>query len=396
MKKVTLVFFDAGGGHRSATNALRTVITRQQRPWCVEALNLQELLDPMDPFLRYTGTRLQDVYNRILANGYTLGAPQMLRILHLLVRLYHRRMVPVIQRYWAAARPDLVVSCIPNFNRTLAVSVRRALPGVPFATILTDLADYPPHFWIEPESEFLICGTPRAAQQARASGHAANRVFSVSGMILNPAFYESPPVNRAEERKRLRLDPELPTGLILFGGAGAKVMRDIVERLDDSRLQLQLIAICGHNRKLADKLRFRRTRIPLFVEGFTTKVPYYMQLSDFLIGKTGPGSISEAVAMKLPVIVERNAKTLPQERYNADWILENGVGMVLPTFRAIVSAVEQLLDPAILARCRARCAQMNNQAVFEIPGYLEQILAQAESELSLTTSVTSRSDPGGE
>ena len=34
--------------------------------------------------------------------------------------------------------------------------------------------------------------------------------------------------------------------------------------------------------------------------------------------------------MKLPVIVERNAWTLPQERYNADWVRENGVGLVVP------------------------------------------------------------------
>ena len=150
-----------------------------------------------------------------------------------------------------------------------------------------------------------------------------------------------------------------------------------------------MIAICGHNRALADKLRLQRTRIPLFVEGFTSNVPYYMQLADFLIGKTGPGSISEAVAMKLPVIVERNAWTLPQERYNAEWILENGVGMVLPTFRFIVSAVEQLLDPATLARCRSSCARMNNQAVFEIPGHLEQILAHAGSNSRAISPVAS-------
>ncbi len=60
-----------------------------------------------------------------------------------------------------------------------------------------------------------------------------------------------------------------------------------------------------------------------------------MQLADFFIGKPGPGSLSEALAMHLPVIVERNAWTLPQERYNADWVLENEVGLVLPEFSTI-------------------------------------------------------------
>ena len=71
------------------------------------------------------------------------------------------------------------------------------------------------------------------------------------------------------------------------------------------------------------------------MEGFTSEIPYYMHLSDFFIGKPGPGSISEALAMQLPVIVERNAWTLPQERYNTEWIREKQVGVVLKSFRDI-------------------------------------------------------------
>ena len=71
------------------------------------------------------------------------------------------------------------------------------------------------------------------------------------------------------------------------------------------------------------------------MEGFTSEIPYYMHLSDFFVGKPGPGSISEAMHMQLPVVVERNAWTLPQERYNTDWIREMQVGVVLPSFREI-------------------------------------------------------------
>ena len=70
-----------------------------------------------------------------------------------------------------------------------------------------------------------------------------------------------------------------------------------------------------------------------------------MQLADYFIGKPGPGSISEAVAMRLPVIVERNAWTLPQERYNAEWVREQGVGIVLTNFRGIARAVDGCWNP---------------------------------------------------
>ena len=79
--------------------------------------------------------------------------------------------------------------------------------------------------------------------------------------------------------------------------------------------------------------------------------------------------------MRLPVIVKRNAWTLPQERYNAEWIRGNGIGIVLPDFRGIARAVEELLEPAAYARFRAATERMHNRAVFEIPDILEKILA---------------------
>jgi 1,2-diacylglycerol 3-beta-galactosyltransferase len=102
-----------------------------------------------------------------------------------------------------------------------------------------------------------------------------------------------------------------------------------------------------------------------------------MQLADFFIGKPGPGSISEALKMKLPVIVECNAWTLPQERYNAEWITGLGAGIVLKNFRGIAEAVNQLLEPAAYERYRANAAAQDNRAVFEIPDILHRILEQS-------------------
>jgi UDP-N-acetylglucosamine:LPS N-acetylglucosamine transferase len=135
--------------------------------------------------------------------------------------------------------------------------------------------------------------------------------------------------------------------------------------------------ICGHNRKVETRLRALRRPAPIFVEGFTKDVPRYMQLADYFIGKPGPGSISEAIAMRLPVIVERNAWTLPQERYNADWIREYRVGVVLSSFRRIGEAIAELLEPGRIDEFRVNAAKMNNRAVFEIPDVLDKVLAEA-------------------
>ena len=373
MKKLDFIFFDAGGGHRAAANALRQVVEAQGRPWDVRMVNLQELLDSLDIFRRYTGLRLQDIYNLLLKRGWTLGSAQLTAAMHGVIRLFHGRQVRTLEAFWSEGRPDMVVSLVPNFNRALGESLRRALPGVPLVTVLTDLADYPPHFWIEREEQHLICGSEKATEQALAMGHAEARVFQVSGMILNPKFYETAPLStedRAAARRELGFDNAKPVGLVSFGGEGAPVMLDIAGRLGNR----QLLLICGHNEKLRARLQAFRRTAPSYVEGFTREVPRYMQLADYFIGKPGPGSISEAVLMGLPVIVERNAWTLPQERYNADWVREHGVGLVLPGFRRIAEAVDQLLEPAAYARFREAARRQRNRAVFEIPEILDKVL----------------------
>jgi 1,2-diacylglycerol 3-beta-galactosyltransferase len=379
MKTVELVFFDAGGGHRSAANALCEVVRGGNRPWEMKMMNLQELLDEMDIFRKLTGYRLQDLYNLMLRKGWTLGSPWLMKGMHAVIWSLHTKQVKLLSEYWRTTQPDLVVSVIPNFNRALFDAIARVMPHVPMVTILTDMADYPPHFWIERQKQYFICGTERAYQQAMKLGHTPDRVFRASGMILNPKYYEPVEVNRGPDRAALGLDPELPTALMMFGGEGSPKMLDIARALNASGMNLQIIAICGKSRKLESAMRSIKSRIKIHVEGFTREVPRFMRLADFFIGKPGPGSISEAIAMGLPVIIERNYWTLPQERFNAEWVEEQGVGISLHSFRnQIVDAVRRMLDPQSRCEFVKRVGEQQNRAVFEIPEILGKILATDE------------------
>ncbi len=374
MINLDLVFFDAGGGHRAAAEALRLVM-EEQGGWKIRTVNLQELMDPIDLARKVTGLRMQDLYNLMLKKGWTLGTPQTVRVMQFLIRLLHSKSVRILEEFWRGSNTDLVVSVVPHFNRAMAESLRNVRPATPFVTVLTDIADYPPHFWIEPLGQYLICGSDKAVAQAHALDICDGRIFQASGMILHPRFYQTVACDRRAERKLRGLDPDVPTGLVLFGGQGSAAMMEIAERIDvEGPHHLQLIMICGRNEKLANALRARRSRIRTFVEGFTSQVPFYMAMSDFFIGKPGPGSVSEAVAMKLPVIVERNAWTLPQERYNAEWVREKSLGLVVKGPHRIPAAICELLERGNLARFRAQAAAIHNRAVYEIPGILRKIV----------------------
>src|SRR5882757_6887736 len=216
MKKIQVLFHDAGGGHRNAAMALQTVISQQNRGWQVELVQFQELTDHLDVLRKITGIRIQEQYNTLLRNGWTLGATQLLRVLQATIRIFHGPLVKLLADFFQKSDADLLVSVIPHFNREIA-----------------EIADFPPHFWIEAsENQYVICGSEKAVEQARAIGKDATHIFQTSGMILRPDFYAPDETDPVALRQELGLQKELTTGMLLFGGFGSKVMLEIVERLD--------------------------------------------------------------------------------------------------------------------------------------------------------------------
>ena len=380
--KIDLIFIDSGGGHRAAATALQAVIAEQRRPWDVRLRNIQDLLESIDVIRKVTGIPFQEIYNIMLRRGWTLGTAQLIPPMHLAIRLFHDAEVRVLAAHWRQDLPDLVVSLIPHYNRAIKAALARACPSAAMVTVLTDIADYPPHFWMERQDQYVICGSDRAAAQARSLGYAESRILRTSGMILNPRFYALPAIDRAAERVRLGLRPDMPTALVSFGGQGSLDAVKVARAINRCRAGVQMIVLCGRHVAAERKLRAMRHRVPVHVEGFTSEVPRYMQLADFFIGKPGPGSISEALAMRLPVIVERNAWTLAHERYNADWIVEQDVGIVVGSFARLGRALAEMLSPGRYARCRANAAAVRNSAVYEIPELLDRILSQRGKDRS--------------
>jgi 1,2-diacylglycerol 3-beta-galactosyltransferase len=371
--RVVITYFDAGGGHRAAAQALQAILSSDER--CrVDLLNLQEYLDALDPARRLLGVRIQEVYNRMLNRGSTRLMKRLLPILHTAVRIYTPLIANRLAAYWAESRPDVVVSVVPNLNRAIAVSVTKAIPGTPFVTVLTDFADTPPHFWVEKESEYIVCGTERAAEQALAMGHSPTRVFRTSGMVLHPRFYSLTAPDATQLRPMLGLDPALPTLLVMFGGQGSREMLKIAEGLNDCTNPIQAVFICGHNKALRKELETLDLHYRRVVTGFTSEVPAYMAAADLVIGKPGPGSVSEALHFGLPVVVTRNASTMPQEVYNTYWIEERGVGLVLRDFDSLAKEIDLILNTDKLGQMKAAARECPNRAIFEIPEIIRKVL----------------------
>jgi UDP-N-acetylglucosamine:LPS N-acetylglucosamine transferase len=372
-RKIHLIYFNAGGGHRSAALALQEVIAQNHPEWNVSLINLFEVIDSERYFQKLTGFAPEDLYNLRLKKGWTRGLATELKIFQAMIRLTHTKLKLKIQKFWKEDAPDLVVSLIPNFNKVMFESVRDLYPEVPYVTVLTDLADYPPNFWIEADQEqFLVCGSETAVAQAREAGYREEQIIQTSGMILRPAFYQSTKVDQVSCRQEFGLEVDQPTGLVMFGGHGSSQMLKLAKQLSDR----QMIFVCGHNEVLAKKIKALKPSKKHLVFGFTSEMNTIMQLSDYFIGKPGPGSLSEAIQMGLPIITFKNASTMPQERFNTTWVTDHQYGLVIKKMRELPVAVSQLIES--LPLFKERVSSVNNRAVYEVVDHLNRISFNSE------------------
>ena len=385
---INIVTGKGGGGHYATYHALRAIAEQQQLPWQFQVTDMDDIMATMTESkkamnaYKLVGSSVSDLYNLMLKNGWTWLWPLQMRLNKLLVKLNYDAGVEFFENYWREQQPDLVISVVTMCNKILAESLRRVKPGTPYVTLPIDFADCPPGFWIEPETDnYTFCATEKVLEQALTLGVKRERIIKTSGMVIHPRFYEPMTSNRATARQNLGLNPDCLTGIVMFGGNGSKVMSKIAQVLERFG-NIQLIFLCGRDRQLAEMLSSDRGIQKRLVVNFTEDVAYYMHLADFFVGKPGPGSLSEALAMKLPIVTECNASTLVHEKYNAQWVREKQVGLVLRSFRQIDRAVEQFLQPETFARYQANVAAVNNRAVFEVAQFLQHLATHYPTSVS--------------
>jgi 1,2-diacylglycerol 3-beta-galactosyltransferase len=205
-------------------------------------------------------------------------------------------------------------------------------------------------------------------------------------MVMHPRFYRA---SGPEVRERVRAELGLGAGefavALLFGGKGSPEMAPLAAELLRDGAARRVIAICGDNPALFERLApleaASGSRLVRF--GFTDRVAELLAASDLLVTKPGPGSLSEAFHHRLPVVVTRNLHTIPQERFNTDFVARRGLGVVVSSWREIPRVVAGLArDAPRLAGMQANLAVLPpNRAVYEVIELLERTVADPSSQL---------------
>ena len=371
--EVLLFTIDAGGGHRAAARALAAAAEETKAPFRLRVESFQQTLIELDILKRATGVSIEDGYNWILRRRWNVTMVPLLRLVHGAIRVRRPAIVRTLAGWLRRCRPRpaAVVSVMPNFNGVMRDAIREAIPETPLIVVLTDFADFPPRFWIEPGLDRVVVGSDEAREQALALGIPPERVSRVSGMVMHPRFYRSGgPSVRDRVRGELGLGEADFAVTLLFGGKGSPEIAPLSERLLATDPAFRVIAICGDNPSLFERLGPLEARAGgrLVRLGFTDRVAELLAASDLLVTKPGPGSLSEAFHQRVPVIVTRNIHTIPQERFNTDFVRDRGLGLVVSGTRDIPAAAWRLFRdlPGRTAIRERLSALPENRAVYEV------------------------------
>ncbi|WP_028975498.1 MGDG synthase family glycosyltransferase [Spirochaeta cellobiosiphila] len=359
--KVIIAITDSGGGHRASANALYSEFKRLHLPWQIKIVNIVK-----DVWKEGWG---EAIYNSLILK-MRLRKFQWLfyvPIIQKVIDIKSRTLLKKLKRYWEFEEPNLVISMMPLANKLLQQSLEKYNPNIDFYTIITDFVDNPPKYWIEDLNQEIFCPTFESYEQSVKMGIPKEKIHLLSGVIIHPKFYKSNKDSIASLSSFF--DKNKKTALLLFGAQGSSDIITWLNTLDKFYKELQIILVCGHNKKLMDRLNKMNTRINKLVVGFTNHINVYMDCSDFFIGKPGPGCIAEAVQKRLPIITMLDNNTLEHEQFNSLWVKENNIGIVVSNQHEIEKSIITMLDTNQYNLFVENLLKIKNNSIFEVSNH---------------------------
>ncbi|HEY6484774.1 MAG TPA: glycosyltransferase [Candidatus Cybelea sp.] len=342
-KRALLLISDTGGGHRSAANAIVAALEEPGAPNVFEtriedvaahcAFPLTQLGLGYSMALRYA----PPVYGALYYA--TNGRRRYRALVRFCEPLYRERLRDLFISY----QPDVIISVHPLLNHAaLRARDDARMQHVPVVTVITDLGKVH-ESWLVPNADAVVVPAREVYQRALSRGVPTSRLHLL-GHPIHPKFDD---VTGSKENLRaaLGLSPDLPVVMLMAGGEGGGKLLSTALALARAKLPIALVVVCGRNEPLEQKLRDVAPSLPtpMHVLGFTDKIPEYFRAVDLLVTKAGPGTLAEANAAQLPIIVYDYVPG--QERGNVDFVRHNGLGLIaLNGAAGVVRAVKTLID----------------------------------------------------
>jgi 1,2-diacylglycerol 3-beta-galactosyltransferase len=379
-KRALLLISDTGGGHRSAANAIAAALQEMSSPNSFEpriedvaahcAFPLTQLGLGYSMALRYA----PPVYGALYYA--TNGRRRYRALVRFCEPLYRERLRDLFLSY----RPDVIVSVHPLLNHAaLRARDDARMQHVPVVTVITDLGKVH-ESWLVPDADAVVVPAREVYQRALSRGVPPARLHLL-GHPIHPKF-DDVTGSKAELRAQLKLSPDASIVMLMAGGEGGGKLLSTTLALARARMPIELVVVCGRNEHLEQKLSELAASLPtpLHVLGFTNKIPEYFRAVDLLVTKAGPGTLAEANAAQLPVVVYDYVPG--QERGNVDFVRHNDLGVIaLKSAAGVVSAVRTLI------RAPDRLATIRHNQEIVAPRHSSRRIAALIAEMTAAGAV---------
>ncbi len=341
-KRALFLISDTGGGHRSAANAITAALDEIKTP-----NSFVHRIDDVAAHCAFPMTQLGLSYSLALRYapplyGALYYATNGRRRYKALVRfcepLYRER----LRDLFIAYQPDVIVSVHPLLNHAaLRARADARMQHVPVVTVITDLGKVH-ESWLVAEADAVVVPAREVYARALSRGVPPGRL-RLLGHPISPRF-DNVTGTKTELRRELGLPEDKLMVMLMAGGEGGGKLLSTTLALARARLPVELVVVCGRNEHMRQKLEElgKTLPTPMHVLGFTDKIPEYFRAVDLLVTKAGPGSLAEANAAQLPVVVYDYVPG--QERGNVDFVRQNGLGAVaIHSSAEVVEAVRTMI-----------------------------------------------------
>jgi processive 1,2-diacylglycerol beta-glucosyltransferase len=338
LSKVLIFSASYGEGHQQAAVAVRDALWQRSpgaRIHIVDYLRtVHPVLNQVTKYCYLKSVQIAPALWGLFYKGTSQISPSSL-----IQRQLNSLGLELMERELTRWRPDVVVSTFPTPAGVVSSLKTKGRVEVPLVTVITDHTVHSQ--WIHPATDLYCVGSTDVEQGLLARGVPADRI-RVTGIPVRPVF--ALPQDPVKLRHKYGLSSDAPVVLVMGGAYG--VMSDIDEICEELFLyphRVQVLVVCGRNERMRVRLRAlaREAVHPVRIFGFVEHIHELMALADLMITKAGGLTISEALAMRLPMLVYR---PIPgQEEANARFLTRAGVAVYAKTRRDVSAQLYDLL-----------------------------------------------------
>jgi processive 1,2-diacylglycerol beta-glucosyltransferase len=338
-EKILILYSNYGDGHQQAAKAICDTLTRTHPNMEGILVDFMELTHPhVHPISRYCF--IQGVKKFPSAYGFLFKQSRNENLFSSILKKINGlglgRLVKLIQK----TSPSMVVSTFPLAAGAMSKLKVYGLINVPTTTIITDHTDH--SSWIYPCTDHYIVGSD-FVKQALQSYDTPSHQISVTGIPIRKEFNQS--YSRIKLVQKHNLDPALPILLLMSGGYG--FLGDgasLLKALDELPQIVQILIVCGRNQQLERVLldKVSQSKHNVHIKGYIDYVHEFMVIADLMVTKPGGLTISEALAMNLPMVLY---KPIPgQEQDNARFLLQAGVAKQADNLTNLIEQIANVLQ----------------------------------------------------